>query len=129
MGHVHATIKLRNPRREDRREVEVNALADTGAFHLCLPAVLVEELGLEMDTVRTITTADGNTRKCRYVGPVRVQFEDRACYVGALELGNEVLLGAIPMEDMDLSVNPLRQTVIVNPEHPEGPRSFAMGAR
>ena len=51
---------------------------------------------------------------------------DRSCcgsrtaagFVGALVLGDEVLLGAIPMEEMDLVVNPRDRTVDVNPDSP-----------
>ena len=45
------------------------------------------------------------------------------CYVGAIVLGDEVLLGAIPMEDMDLVVLPLERRVAVNPLNP----NFAAG--
>ena len=31
---------------------------------------------------------------------------------------NEILLGAIPLEDMDVLIDPLRQELIVNPDHP-----------
>jgi hypothetical protein len=39
-------------------------------------------------------------------------------FVGALVLGDEVLLGAIPMEEMDLIVNPRDRSVDVNPDSP-----------
>jgi hypothetical protein len=54
---------------------------------------------------------------------LRVRFENRECYVGAVVLGNEVLLGAVPMEDMDLVVVPSLRRVMTNPEHP----NFAAG--
>jgi hypothetical protein len=44
-------------------------------------------------------------------------------------LGHEVLLGAIPMEDMDLVLRPQLQSVDVNPESPNLPLSVAMAAR
>ncbi len=53
-----------------------------------------------------------------YVGPVKVAFDNRQCYVGALVLGNEVLLGSVPMEDMDVLISPARQELIVNPANP-----------
>ncbi|WP_157098062.1 hypothetical protein [Niabella ginsenosidivorans] len=31
---------------------------------------------------------------------------------------NELLLGAIPMEDMDVLIHPQRRELVVNPEHP-----------
>jgi len=70
-----------------------------------------------------VTLADGSNSTVPYVGPIRVQFEKRQCFVGALVLGDEVLLGAVPMEDMDLVLNPARQEVTVNPASPNIPHS------
>jgi hypothetical protein len=42
--------------------------------------------------------------------------------------GNQVLLGAIPMEDMDLIIEPSRQKVSVNPMSPNIPLSLAKAA-
>jgi hypothetical protein len=54
------------------------------------------------------------------VGPVEIKFKNRRCDIDAMVLpgDNKPLLGAIPMEDMDVLVHPLRQEVIVKPEHP-----------
>jgi hypothetical protein len=65
-----------------------------------------------------VTLADGRTQTCSYVGPVHLRFENRECYVGAVVLGDEVLLGCVPMEDMDLVVLPKDHRVAVNPLHP-----------
>ena len=59
-----------------------------------------------------------------YVGPIEVIFENRTCFAGALVLGDEVLLGGVPMEDMDLIISPAHQKVVVNPESPNFPRAF-----
>jgi len=59
------------------------------------------------------------------VGPVEVRFSNRRCFTGAMVLGNEVLLGAIPMEDMDLVLRPQLQRLDVNPESPNIPLSVA----
>ena len=42
-------------------------------------------------------------------GRVKVRCQGRLCFVGALVLGDDVLLGAVPMDDMDLTINPSRQ--------------------
>ena len=60
-----------------------------------------------------------------YVSPVRISLLGRECVTGALVFGNQVLLGAIPMEDMDLVVHPARHTVTVNPLSPNIPLSLA----
>ena len=53
-----------------------------------------------------------------YVGPLEVTFKNRVAYVGAIVMGDEVLLGAIPMEDMDLVVIPHHRRVELNPLNP-----------
>ena len=120
---IYTKIRIANPRHDIPRDLEVPAMVDSRSELLCLPADIVAELGLEANTTRIAETADGSYHRCRYVGPVRVRFEDRECYVGALELGDEVLLGAVPMEDMDLVVNPRLRAVTANPEHPNGPQT------
>ena len=127
MGYVHTKIRLANPPLEESRAMEVTPLVDTGANYLCLPAETVLELGLGANTTRVVTTADGTKHECRYVGPVEVRFKDRVCYAGALELGDEVLLGAIPMEDMDLVINPFRPEVTVNPAYQKTAHALAKG--
>jgi hypothetical protein len=62
------------------------------------------------------------------MGPIEVSFANRRCFTGAMVLGNEVLLGAIPMEDMDLVLRPQLQSITVNPESPNIPVSLAKRA-
>jgi clan AA aspartic protease len=123
MGTAYAKITLENPKRANLHPVEANALVDTGSLFLCLPEEVALQLQLETSSQKEVTTADGKRCLCPYVGPVRVQFENRECYVGAVVLGNEVLLGAVPMEDMDLVVIPSVRKVVPNPLHP----NFAAG--
>lgn len=127
MGLIRTAIQISNPRDSAIKPVEVQALVDTGAMHLCIPEHVALQLRLEQSSEREVTTADGHKRLVPYVGPVEVRFNNRRCYVGALVLGDEVLLGAVPMEDMDLVVSPSRQTVVVNPESPNIPSSVVKG--
>ena len=94
MGTIHAKIKLDNPKHANLKPIELNALVDTGSLFLCLPEEVRLQLQLEATSEKEVTTADGKRCLCPYVGPVRVQFENRECYVGAVVLGDEVLLGA-----------------------------------
>ena len=123
MGHAFAEIELSNPGKPQLRALQVRALADTGALMLCIPEHVALQLELETESEREITTADGRKQKVPYVGPVRVGFDGRSCFVGALVLGDEVLLGAVPMEDMDLVISPSRREVTVNPESPNIPHA------
>ena len=77
------------------------------------------------NTSRTKHVEDGHRRTVPYVGPVEIRFRNRRCFTGAMVLGNEVLLGAIPMEDMDLVLRPQLQSLDVNPESPNIPLSLA----
>ena len=106
MGHVFADIELSNPRQPDLIPLKVKALADTGALMLRIPEHIALQLNLETESMREVSVADARSMNVPYVGPIKLSFGERFCYVGALVLGDEVLLGAVPMEDMDLVVNP-----------------------
>ena len=123
MGHVFAEIALSNPRQPQLKSVRTRALADTGALMLCIPEHVALQLELEPESEREVTVADGRLRKVPYVGPVRVDFDGRFCFVGALVLGDEVLLGSVPMEDMDLVVATSRHSISVNPQSPNIPHA------
>lgn len=124
MGYVRAKIQLKNPRESALKSIDVEALADTGALMLCIPEHVRIQLKLEELEKREVTVADGRKQIVPYVGPVQVSFQNRNCFVGALVLGDEVLLGAVPMEDMDLLVSPAHQILMVNPESPNLPHAL-----
>jgi len=124
MGYVHATIELSNPRQPDLKPIPVEALADTGALMLCIPEHLALQLNLQQESEREVTVADGRSMKVPYVGPLKVSFQDRICFVGALVLGDTVLLGAVPLEDMDLTINPSRQCLEPDPRSPNIPHAL-----
>jgi clan AA aspartic protease len=123
MGHVFAEIELSNPREPELVPIEARALVDTGALMLCIPEHFALQLKLESESVREVSVADGRNETVPYVGPVKVSFGKRFCYVGALVLGDEVLLGAVPMEDMDLVVSPSRREITPDPASPNIPHA------
>jgi clan AA aspartic protease len=125
MRLTRAKLELRNPRRPDLQPVEVDALADSGAVHLCIPSHIQIQLHLEETAQKEVTLADGGNRLVTYVGPVLLRFKNRVGFAGAVVLGDEVLLGAIPMEDMDLVIVPRTRTVDVNPASPNVATSVA----
>ena len=118
MGVIHADIALSNPTDRHIRSVRVRALVDTGVWHLCIPEHVAIQLGLEELYKREVTTADGKKHLVPYKGPIEVKFENRTCFTGALVLGDTVLLGTVPMEDLDVVVSPARHTLMVNPDSP-----------
>ena len=105
--------------------LEIDCLVDTGALHLYIPESQAIQLKLEVFEKRPVTLADGVVHQIPYVGPVKIDWQGRVSFSGAMVLGNQCLLGAIPMEDMDIMVHPSRQCVIANPLHPNIPASVA----
>jgi clan AA aspartic protease len=118
MGLSYAKLTLANPRLPERQPVEAEALADTGAIFLSIPEHIRLQLDLREQARKEVTLADGSRRMVPYVGPIETRFKNRVAYVGAIVMGDEVLLGAIPMEDMDLVVLPQQRRVDVNPLNP-----------
>jgi clan AA aspartic protease len=129
MGIAYAALTLANPVQRNLASIEAKALADTGAVHLCIPEHIAIQLELTEQEKREVTLADGSRRLIPYVGPIEVKFGNRRCFVGAMVMGDEVLLGAIPMEDMDLVVRPMTREVLINPASPNVPTSMAKGYR
>jgi clan AA aspartic protease len=109
---------LNNPRLPDLAPVEVEAMADSGAVHLCIPEHVRIQLQLEEIDRKEAVMADGSRRKVPYVGPVEIRFKNRVGFSGALVMGDQVLLGAIPMEDMDLVLFPAERKIDINPSAP-----------
>ncbi|MDV3002520.1 MAG: hypothetical protein N5P05_004175 (plasmid) [Chroococcopsis gigantea SAG 12.99] len=125
MGLVFSKIQLKNPVQSDLSAIEVEALADTGAVHLCIPKHVQLQLRLQPNDTKEVKLADGSRQLVPYVGPIEVRFKNRVGYVGALVMGDTVLLGAVPMEDMDLVVMPSTRTIDVNPDSPNIATSIA----
>ena len=103
----------------------MEALADTGAVHLCIPQHIQIQLELEEIDKKEVTLADGSRRLVPYVGPIELRFKNRIGFAGALVMGDQALLGAIPMEYMDLVAVPKTREVMVNPNSPNIASSIA----
>jgi clan AA aspartic protease len=133
MGLVYTAIELFNYADEtlmeegyltqaDIRHMSVTAIADTGAIRLSINEKIRENLGLRIRLYQQVTLADGSKRTLAVAGPVRIKFRDRDCLTDAFVLpdAEEPLLGAVPMELMDLAVIPAENKVDYNPKHPDG---------
>ncbi len=118
MGLVYAEIQLSNPVEPLLNSIKINALVDSGVLHLCIPKHLALQLKLTSLEEREVTLADGSRQLIPYAGPVKVNFSNRMAFVGVIILGDEVLLGGIPMEDLDVVVHPATRSLMVNPESP-----------
>ena len=131
MGLVFAEIELINgediavnhrgylPENEIRRTTS-RALVDTGALDLVINEEIQKQLKLPVLHRRTIWLADETQREIDMVGPVEVRFENRSTIVKAVVLpgAEHVLLGAIPLEGLDVFIDPLGERLIVNPKSP-----------
>ena len=126
MGLIYTIIKLSNPAKKELEPIEVKSLVDSGALHLCIPEHIAIQLELKELEKREVILADGNHKLSSYVGPVKLQFDNRSCFTGVLVLGESVLLGAIPIEDMDLIIHPATLKLTVNPQSPNIPLSTVM---
>jgi clan AA aspartic protease len=131
MGVIYASIELINGddlallRRhiigeDEIKRIKVNMLVDTGSVYMCINETIQQQLQLQVLEKRKGQLADGSIVEYEVVGPIEVRFENRRCSVDAMVLpgDNEPLLGAIPLEDMDVIIHPYKQQLIVNPEHP-----------
>jgi clan AA aspartic protease len=129
MGVFAVSIKIRNwqnrylPPERQGKEVECEALVDSGASELSLPVEIIEELKLEeLGTVK-VYTADGAQHEYRVFGIAEVEVQGRVSQVRVIELphGAKPLLGAIPLEEMDWHISPLEKRLLPNPKSPEKP--------
>ena len=125
VGLTTAKFELSNPRKPELKSIDIEALADTSAVHLCIPEHIKIQLGLDEVEKKEVVLADNSKRLVPYVGPIQMRFMNRTGFVGALVMGDQVLVGAIPMEDMDLVVIPKTRTLTINPESPNVAVSMA----
>lgn len=129
MGLVHQRIRIANAARPELEEIDAKALVDSAATELCISRLIALQLKLEAIEQRTVTYADGRKESVDYVGPVRVEVFGRHAFTGAMVTGEGVLLGAAPMQSMDVLIDPARHQLIPNPEYPNVPGALAMGFR
>lgn len=125
MGLAYADVVLENL--FTRREISVRALVDSGAVFFTVPEHVAVQLGFDITEVSTreVVLANGRREVVPMIGPLRVKFGDRYCDLSALVLGDEALLGAVPMEMMDLVLHPASHTLTVNPASPYIPVALA----
>jgi clan AA aspartic protease len=99
----------------------IRALVDSGATMLAVPEFVKNQLDLRQIRKIEAELADGSSSVYEVVGPIEVRFENRSTTVEALVVpdSTKVLLGAIPMEGMDVLIDPKRERLIVNPESPD----------
>jgi clan AA aspartic protease len=125
MGIVRTTITLKNARdiyraedgfikEPEIRQTTIEAIVDTGAWTLVINEAIREELGLAVTRTSSATLADGTYSIYNVAGPLEVTWKDRSTICEALILpdSKDVLLGAIPLEAMDLIISPRQEDLV-----------------
>lgn len=131
MGLVYADIEIINGfdlelakrhmiGEDEVKRMQLNILVDTGSYMLAINETIQEQLQFTVMEKKKAQLANGHIVECDVVSPVEVRFKNRRTVCSAMVLPGdcEPLLGAIPLEEMDVLIHPLRQELIVNPEHP-----------
>jgi clan AA aspartic protease len=125
MGIVRAEIILRNAwditnahhgiiTEPEIRQTTVTAMVDTGSLHLVINEDIRQKLGLSVERPYKASLADGSVQTYGLTESVQIQWKNRivTCQAVIVPNANNVLLGAIPLEAMDLIVNPVKQELI-----------------
>ena len=125
MGYVNTKITLKNlddtklAKRgnlpEDKiRQATIDVMVDTGATTLVIDEHLFERLGLDAMAEREITLANNAKETCKVTEPLEIHWEDRFVAMSAVvvEGASEFLLGVLPLEGMDLMVDPVNQKLV-----------------
>nr|VFK51250.1 MAG: clan AA aspartic protease, AF_0612 family [Candidatus Kentron sp. TC] len=125
MGLIYTKLRLTNLFRQN--SVEIEALVDTGATFLCVTNEIAARLGFDVTefSQQIVTFADGRQGKVPRIAPLEIAFQDRTYVTEAVVLGDEPLLGVLPMEAMDLVADPGQRKLVVNPRHPDYPVALA----
>lgn len=131
MGLVYADVELINAgdltlsrryiiREDNIRRATINVLVSTKSYMLCINESIQEQLQFPVYEKRKAQLANGQIVECDVVSQVELRFKNRRTYCNAIILpGNsDPILGTIPFSDMDVLIHPLKQELIVNPEHP-----------
>ena len=142
MGVVYAEIELinsvdvENAKRyrigeEEVRRMRLDMLVDSGAYMMAINETIQSQLEIPFMEKRKVQLASGQVVEYDVVGPIEVRFANRRaiCTAFVLPGDSEPLLGAIPMEEMDVLIHPKRQELVVNPQHPNYAVLKMKGAR
>jgi clan AA aspartic protease len=102
-----------NIKESEIRQMTIEAMVDTGAWTLIINEEVRRKLALDVVGSEEGTLADGTKAVYDLAGPLEVRWKNRCTVCEALVLpdAQDVLLGAIPLEAMDLTINPRRELV------------------
>jgi clan AA aspartic protease len=122
-SHDEENVRRGLSRPDEVRWLEIDALVDTGATMLMLPADVIDRLGLPTAGHRNVRYADGRLEEVPWVGGIKLTILGRDMFTDALvaAAGTTPLIGQIPLEELDLLVDPKSRELRVNPASPDAP--------
>ena len=134
MGEVRAHVRLTNAldemllrrgqiKPEQVRVYDAQALVGTGAVRMMIPVHVMQQLGVAIRRQQVVEYADGRQEAVGATEPLIVDWEHRDTLLDAVVLGDEVILGQIALEALDVVVDCVNQRLLPNPEHPDQPVS------
>ena len=142
MGYVYADIELTNEEdvvlhrhgllpESGIKKVKCRAMVDSGAWDLVINEEVQRQLNLPVLERQAVEMADETIMEVDVVGPIEVRFETRTTIVKAIVLPgtSEVLLGAYPMEGLDVMIDPKRERLLLNPPWPNNPKAYIRSIR
>ncbi len=102
------------------RRSKVTAFVDSGAYMMCINETVKEQLGLGIIDEQIVGLATGQKERLKITEPLEVVFLNRSTSCRALVLQGDakILLGSIPMEDLDVIIDPKTQTLALPPDRP-----------
>ena len=108
--------------KEEIKRVYVNMRVDNRVYMMAINETIQARLALPFIEDRTVQLAGGEVVQYPVAGPLMVKFANRTAMCNAFVLpgDSEPILGAIPMGELDVLIDPLHQKLIVNPAHPDG---------
>ena len=125
MSLVHAEITLKNVNdvlrakdghieKQGIRAITISALVDSGAWTMVINEATRKKLGLELGRTAPGTLADGTKNRYRLADPLEISWKNRSviCEPLVVPTAKENLLGAIPMEAMDVMISPRGEKLV-----------------
>lgn len=109
MGLTFLKMKVGNPARPKITK-ELRFLVDSGAVYSVVPSAVLTKLGIRPMATEEFRLADGSTIK-RKKGIALFKYRDRVGGADVIfgEKGDSMLLGALTLEALGLSLDPLKR--------------------
>lgn len=106
---------------EEIRRCETEAVVERALLHTTIPRDVLQKLGLEIGRKQVMQGNDRSKQLAEFTDPVTIELGDRTATVETLVTGDEVAIGRISLEWLDIVVEESNRRLIPNPAHPHNP--------